>query len=434
MSKIEVPIGWEVETIDDVCEINPSKSELVDVSDKTLVSFIPMKNVDGKQGLVKIQDEKTLGSVRKGYTYFKNNDVIFAKITPCMENGKIAIVSNLQNGIGFGSTEFHVLRPSNKILAKWIHYFLRNESFRNEAKQNFTGSAGQQRVPKDFMKNYTIPIPKIETQRKIIQKLDKIFGKIEGKKMEIFSLIDKNMNRMNLFQKNWMTYIIDNNIENNMQRKKWNTVTLNDVASKEKNSIVDGPFGSNLLKSDYDSSGQYPVLKISMIYDISRIEFAERINQKKFDEIKRSKIVGGDILIAKIGNTYGITCFYPNDYPIAIIPANMCKITPNKKIILTKFLKYWLDSLTFKRSLDKIVKKSAQPAFGITNFKQLPIPLPLLSVQKNIVKNIETAELKFKLQKIEFENIKEKYKSRIKYIDHIQSSILDTAFSGKLMN
>jgi len=247
MSKIEVPIGWEVETIDDVCEINPSKSELVDVSDKTLVSFIPMKNVDGKQGLVKIQDEKTLGSVRKGYTYFKNNDVIFAKITPCMENGKIAIVSNLQNGIGFGSTEFHVLRPSNKILAKWIHYFLRNESFRNEAKQNFTGSAGQQRVPKDFMKNYTIPIPKIETQRKIIQKLDKIFGKIEGKKMEIFSLIDKNMNRMNLFQKNWMTYIIDNNIENNMQRKKWNTVTLNDVASKEKNSIVEKKIATKLF-------------------------------------------------------------------------------------------------------------------------------------------------------------------------------------------
>ena len=278
-----------------------------------------------------------------------------------------------------------------------------------------------------------IPYPSLKIQKTVVKKIDYVLRNLEEKKKEIQLLIKKNITKIDFFEKNWITYVIDNNIEQNIQRKEWNTVTLNDIASDEKNSIVDGPFGSNLLKSDYDSSGTYPVLKISMLYDISRIESAEKINQKKFDEIKRSKIVGGDILIAKIGNTYGITCFYPDDYPTAIIPANICKITPNKKIILPMFLNYWLDSMTFKRSLDKIVKKTAQPAFGITKFKQLLIPLPSLTVQKNIVEKIKNAESKFELQKTEFKNLKEKYISRIKYVDHLQSSILDSSFSGKLV-
>lgn len=175
---------WELRKISEVCDLNPPKSEIKDLSDELLVSFVPMKNVDDKEGIIKTLDEKPLGIIRKGYTYFKNNDVIFAKITPCMENGKIAIGSNLQNGIGFASTEFHVLRPRDEILSEFVHYFLRDKSFRMEAKANFTGSAGQQRVPKEFMENHLIPLPSIKIQRQIIQNIKRAEEKFKKQKIQ----------------------------------------------------------------------------------------------------------------------------------------------------------------------------------------------------------------------------------------------------------
>lgn len=102
----------------DVAELNPSKKEIRDIPDDTRVSFIPMETVDEKKGEIVRSINRKLGEVRKGYTYFKEGDVIFAKITPCMENGKCAIAENLTNKLGFGSTEFHVVRPLNNLSSR----------------------------------------------------------------------------------------------------------------------------------------------------------------------------------------------------------------------------------------------------------------------------------------------------------------------------
>jgi restriction endonuclease S subunit len=131
-----------------------------------------------------------LGEVKKGYTYFRENDVIFAKITPCMENGKSALGFQLQNRIGFGSTEFHVLRARNFVLPKWIFYFVRRLKFRLQAAENMTGTAGQQRVPKSFLDSYPIQIPPIDKQRKIIAKLDDSRNQINFIKSQICSLTE----------------------------------------------------------------------------------------------------------------------------------------------------------------------------------------------------------------------------------------------------
>lgn len=122
--------------------------------------------------------EKKLGEVRKGYTYFQNRDVLFAKITPCMENGKVAIAQNLKNGIGFGTTEFHVIRPKEQILSEWIYYVIRQPFFREIAKNRMTGSAGQKRVPTQFLKNYKILLPPLAEQKKIVARLDSLSEKI----------------------------------------------------------------------------------------------------------------------------------------------------------------------------------------------------------------------------------------------------------------
>ena len=160
----------------EVCLINPKSCTL---RDDTEVSFIPMTKV-GEHGEFDASEIKNYSEVKKGFTNFQNGDILFAKITPCMENGKGAIAHNMKNGIGFGSTEFHVLRPdTDKITSEWLYYLTTWKTFRKEAERNMTGSAGQKRVPKTFLENYVVNLPDIDTQKsenKILRKVDDLIS------------------------------------------------------------------------------------------------------------------------------------------------------------------------------------------------------------------------------------------------------------------
>ena len=160
------PMGWRFFRLGDICTINPRINRSEFPENDTLVSFVPMAAVDGRFGAITIHEERPLVEVSKGFTSFEDGDVLFAKITPCMENGKVALARNLTNGIGCGSTEFYVLRPSDRVLDEYIYHFVRRARFREEAKRNFTGTAGQQRVPKSFMENALIPLPSLTEQRR----------------------------------------------------------------------------------------------------------------------------------------------------------------------------------------------------------------------------------------------------------------------------
>lgn len=153
------PMGWPVKPLGhaDVCEINPRCRR--GLSDETIVSFVPMADVDEKLGRIVGKQVKPYVEVKKGFTPFEDGDVLFAKITPCMQNGKAAIVENLHGGIGFGSTEFHVLRVTHDVTAEYLYALVRLRGFRNQAMSAFTGSGGQQRVPADFLRQFLLPIP-----------------------------------------------------------------------------------------------------------------------------------------------------------------------------------------------------------------------------------------------------------------------------------
>lgn len=160
----------------DVCEINPRLPRSHGLTDETEVSFVPMAAVDEVAGDIRDKQSRTFGEVKKGYTHFREGDVLFAKITPCMENGKAAVARDLIGGLGFGSTEFHVLRSKESVLPEWLYYFVRRESFRKKAKRNFTGTAGQQRVPTTFLSTTEIPVPSLFEQRRIVDLLSRTEG------------------------------------------------------------------------------------------------------------------------------------------------------------------------------------------------------------------------------------------------------------------
>ena len=144
-------------------EFNPKKSEVKDLMDET-VSFVPMECV-GVDGSFTIREDGLIQDYYKGYTYFKDGDVLLAKITPCFENGKVAIAENCTNGIGFGTTEFHVSRPIAGVSnSYWIKYMLKNDNVHGLATINMTGSAGQKRIQTPFFEKLKIYLPPIEMQ------------------------------------------------------------------------------------------------------------------------------------------------------------------------------------------------------------------------------------------------------------------------------
>ncbi|MDD5032696.1 MAG: N-6 DNA methylase [Candidatus Pacebacteria bacterium] len=184
-SSIKVNPNWKKVSLKEVCEINPAKSEVKKISGTTQVSFVPMADIEEHQKFFYPKETKPLKDVIKSYTYFRDNDVLLAKITPCFENGKAGIAKNLTNGIGFGSTEFFVLRSTEKILPELLYYYIAEDRFLKMGKNNMTGSAGQQRLTNNFVSNYSILLPPIEEQTKIVSEIENESKHVESAKRMI---------------------------------------------------------------------------------------------------------------------------------------------------------------------------------------------------------------------------------------------------------
>lgn len=177
---------WDNNTLASYCYVNPKKTE-VNLSEDALVSFVPMQNVS-ESGEINTSETRKYKDVKTGYTYFRENDVLFAKITPCMENGKGAIARNLINGIGFGSTEFHILRPIEGIsTSEWLYHLTSLPTFRRTAEKLMTGSAGQKRVPASFFEKLSVPLPPYNLQLKFAD----IVTKIEEQKSQVRKAIEE---------------------------------------------------------------------------------------------------------------------------------------------------------------------------------------------------------------------------------------------------
>ena len=177
---------YPLKKLGDCCELNPRRPNLT-LKETDKVSFVPMPSVSENGYLQDVVDEE-YGKVKKGFTYFENNDVLFAKITPCMENGKGAIAEGLINNIGMGSTEFHVLRPIEGVSSPyWLLALTRLPIFRERASKNMTGTGGQKRVPANYLENFMVGHPSIEEQNRF----ENIYKQADKSKFELRQSIEK---------------------------------------------------------------------------------------------------------------------------------------------------------------------------------------------------------------------------------------------------
>lgn len=191
MKNDELPDGWQLVPLGTISEINPRRPSNLQREDEEPTTFVPMAAVDDLLGAITSAELRPFIEVKKGYTYFEQNDVLFAKITPCMQNGKHAIARNLIGGFGFGTTEFHVIRPNDVVTSEWLHLYLRQPSILEYATTFFTGAVGQQRVPKEFLENLLIPLPPLAEQQRITAIIEMQMAEVETARAAVQAQLTK---------------------------------------------------------------------------------------------------------------------------------------------------------------------------------------------------------------------------------------------------
>ena len=224
--------AFPVAAIGSVCVINPTKKRLADRDPELSVSFVPMADINENQMTFHPRQQRDLSEVLGGYTYFEDDDVILAKVTPCFENGKAGIARGLLNGVGFGSSEFYVLRCSEQILPEWIYFCVTHPEFRNSGVAQMTGTGGLQRVPRDFVQEFEVPLPPLEVQRELVAEIEGYQRVIDGARAVV---------------ENWRPRIAVD--------PEWPLAGISDLVADTPNSFKAGPFGSSLKKDCYVPSG-----------------------------------------------------------------------------------------------------------------------------------------------------------------------------------
>jgi len=346
---------WPMVELGEVSEINPKKSEIAEIKKSTTVSFVPMEDIGIKEMYIKPKKEKSIEEVYKGYTYFKENDLLVAKVTPCFENGKSGIAINLKNGIGFGSSELHVIRASEKILPEYIYPFITTDIFIDQGVLQMTGTGGLQRVPSSYLQKLSIPLPPLEIQQQIVEELDSYQNIISGARQIIA---------------NWKPRIdID---------PSWLKVKLRDVAEINKNL-------ENINIEKY-----YQYIDISSVEnETGKISFGKKILGKDLPSRARRKIEAGDVLLSKVRpnlKAFAFIDFIPEDY---VVSTGFAVIT-SKENTLNKWIFYLLFTNFLQEQMLVRMGKGAYPSINQNDVVDLDIPLPPLEIQHKIVDRIES--------------------------------------------
>jgi len=354
----------------DVCEINPSKK--LALSNDTEISFIPMEaiSIDGHIDVSRsIPVEKI-----KNYTVFREGDILFAKITPCMENGKGAITVGLKNGWGAGSTEFIVLRPDTGIvLPQWVYLFLSQKSFRLNCQQNMTGSAGQKRVPAKYLAKCKIPVPSITEQEQIISRIE-----------ELFSQLDKGVETLQKTKQQLAVYrqAVISSAFPDIEAGEWKRL---DEISK----IIGGiSKGRNLEGHD---TIELPYLRVANVQngylDLGEIK---TIALKKTEK-EKYLLQHGDVLYTEGGDRdkLGRGTVWKNEIEECVHQNHVFKARLDKTIALPEYVAYWSMS-TFARNYFYAKAKQSVNLASINKsvLSALTLPIPSLEEQRHVVANI----------------------------------------------
>ena len=354
----DVHSAWPIVTIGAVCQINPKKSEINDIALDTTISFVPMSDLNEHQEFFEAKMTRPLSEVYAGYTYFRDNDVLLAKVTPCFENGKLGIARGLHNGIGFGSSEFFVIRAdTQRILPDYLYWLISTDEFIAQGKQKMMGTGGLQRIPKDYIANYQIPLPPLTVQQEIVAEIEGYQKIIDGARE-----------------------VVENYKPTIKIDPRWEGICLGDLCVELRN-------GVNVEQTD--AEGKYRVTRIQTISDGTvDLEKTKWTN----DEPNESYFMrAGDILLSHI-NSYehlAKTAIFPKTNEIVVHGINLIRCRLNQTMILPEYAIIYMKSDKFISDARKYAQRAVnQASIKTSDLRKLDIPTPSIEKQTEIVRRI----------------------------------------------
>ena len=412
-----LPKGWREQRLEELCDFNPKHPR--DLSRSTSVSFVPMPAVDEVEGRIRSPEIRPLSEVWKGFTHFQNDDVLFAKITPCMENGKAAVAQGLVNGVGCGSTEFHVLRSKGEIDPKYLWRFLRRKSFRQDAEHAMTGAVGQRRVPKQFLEKTTIPLPSPDEQRRIVVKLDSLTGKTTRAREEL--------ERIPALIQKYRNVILERAFNGDLTRdwrsrhgiaEPWVKSTIKDVARIASGQTPKG------IEQRVIQDGEVPWFKVSSMNEPHNLE---GLRQSRFclssddaAELGLRIFPVGSVAFPKRGGAIAT-----NKKRKLLVPGgldlNLMVLTATK--ISHEFLWWWLQRL----DLAQLSNGSNVPQINNGDVEPLTIDVPSPDEQKEIVRRLEATFAWL-------DHIAVEQANAARLLPKLDQAILAKAFCGELVS
>lgn len=458
--------GWPQKPLSEVVDLNP-RLDKSSYRDDLEVSFVPMAAVEAGSGRMEVSQTKYFATVKKGYTPFREGDVLFAKITPCMENGKMAVVPKLSNGLGFGSTEFHVLRPHQGIDPRYVYYFVSSQGFRREAAHRMTGAVGQKRVPKSFLEEATIPVPHFDDQQRIVAEIEKQFSRLDE--------AVANLKRVKANLKRYKAAVLKAAVEGKLtkdwrkhhpnvepaskllerilaeRRMKWNGrgkykepaksdtstrwplptgwdwTSPDQLSQADTNAICAGPFGTIFKAKDFRPVG-VPIIFLRHVAPGRYLRHKPGfMDEKKWKELfEPYSVFGGELLVTKLGEPPGVCAIYPEGIGPAMVTPDVIKMSVNPTAILPKLMMHYLNSEIARRFATGAAFGTTRLRVTLPIFREMPVPLPPLAEQEQII-----AEVERRLSVIE--ELEAAVEANLTRADRLRQAVLNKAFKGTLL-
>ncbi|TXJ35456.1 restriction endonuclease subunit S [Brachyspira aalborgi] len=341
-------LSWEIKTIGEICQINPKN----EINDELEVSFIPMNLILDKFQNKFSYEIRKWKNIKKGYTHFKNNCIALAKITPCFENGKCVILKDLKNGYGAGTTELIILLPNlEKVIVEYIFYFLNTQYFQEQGKRNFKGTAGQLRISYNFVSDFPIPLPPIEEQKRIVNKLNQLMPLIEEYEEKENKLNELDKKFPERLKKSILKEAFDGKLI-----KSYNKKTLEEICIYSTSNIA--------IKDIKNKKGNYPVYGASGI--IGYVDFYSK--EKECVAVVKDGSIGKVFLLPAKSSVISTLCYLENI-----------------EILNIKYLYYFLQSINFI----KYKKGSMIPHIYFKDYKKEKVIIPPIEEQKRIVEKLD---------------------------------------------
>lgn len=422
----ELPEGWATATLGEVAAINPRHPK--GASDAMPVTFVRMAGVSASQPEFEVTEVRPLGEVRKGFTHFADGDVLFAKITPCMENGKGAVAKRLKNGLGCGTTELHVIRPATGIDSNYVYRFLSQAVVRQAAAAQFTSTAGQARVPTSFIEGLEIPVPPEAEQRRITQLVEVLAKRLalSRQRLETVPVLLLRLRQSILAEAcsgrltaDWRT---ERSLENGDSPAGWREVCVSEVVESLK-------YGTS-KKCEYVKRG-IPVLRIPNIANSGQIDHRDlKYAELPRAEFEQLRLEPGDVLVIRSNGSVslvGRSALVGEAERGFAYAGYLIRLRPVSTLVVPQFLNLVLGSYGVRLQIEL----EARSTSGVNNInseelRALTFSLPPLVEQREILRKVKVL---FQLA----DRIETDFKTAQAKIEKLTPSLLAKAFRGELV-